>query len=260
GPGSQWYVAPSTSYGSQSLDSFLDGRRVRRWGYTSRVVSFVLGRELGTWGDIQIGVLRGRAGARSVIPETPDEAALSGYGTTQFIGYRADTLDSLGFPSRGYLIDARLERLPSGEPGQVAGAQSSLVGMSAFRAGDWAGHVYGEFARAKIGASPLSLGGFLRLSGSAPDSIQGRSVAFARLVMARRIGALPVTLGGTVRAGFSIEAGGGFDQDVPLRETLFKQAVSGFVSVDTRFGPAYVGAGATKDGARTVYLFLGPIW
>lgn len=260
GPGSQWYVAPSTSYGSESLDSFLDGRRVRRWGYTSRVVSLVLGRELGTWGDIQIGVLRGRAGARAVIPETPDEPALRGYGTTQFIGYRADTLDSLGFPSRGYLVDARLERLPRGQPGEVAGAQSTLLGMSAFRAGDWAGHVYGEFARAKSGASPLSLGGFLRLSGSAPDSIQGRSVAFTRLVMARRIGALPVTLGGTVRAGFSIEAGGGFDQDVPLRETLFKQAVSGFVSVDTRFGPAYVGAGATKEGAKTMYLFLGPIW
>ncbi|MES2322049.1 MAG: patatin-like phospholipase family protein [Pseudomonadota bacterium] len=260
GPGSQWYVAPQTSYGSQSLDSFLEGRRVRRWGYTSRVLAFVLGRELGTWGDIQVGVLRGRAGARAVIPETPDEPALRGYGTTQFINYRADTLDSLGFPSRGYLVDARLERLPSGEPGQIAGAQSSLLGMSAFRAGDWAGHVYGEFARAKSGVSPLSLGGFLRLSGSAPDSIQGRSVAFSRLVMARRIGALPVTLGGTVRAGFSIEAGGGFDQNVPLRETLFKQAVSGFLSVDTRFGPAYVGAGATKDGSKTMYLFLGPIW
>jgi NTE family protein len=93
-----------------------------------------------------------------------------------------------------------------------------------------------------------------------PDSIQGRSVAFARLVMAHRIGQLPVTLGGTVRAGFSIEAGGGFDLDQPATGSRFKQAVSGFVSVDTRFGPAYVGAGATKDGNQTLYLFLGPVW
>ena len=73
---------------------------------------------------------------------------------------------------------------------------------------------------------------------------------------------LPATLGGAVRAGFSLEAGGGFDQSVPLpqQRSAFKVAGSGFLSVDTRFGPAYLGAGATRDGQRTLYLFLGPIW
>ena len=81
-------------------------------------------------------------------------------------------------------------------------------------------------------------------------------------MLARRIGALPVTLGGTVRAGFSLEAGGGFDQDEPLgpQRRALKQAGSAFLSVDARFGPAYLGAGATRDGNRTLYLFLGPIW
>jgi NTE family protein len=120
--------------------------------------------------------------------------------------------------------------------------------------------VYGEFAHSKSGTAPLSLGGFLRLSGTVPDSIQGRSVAFARMVLARRIGQLPVTLGGTVRAGFSVEAGGGFNLDSSAGGSSFKQAVSGFLSVDTRFGPAYVGAGATREGKGTMYLFLGPIW
>ena len=120
--------------------------------------------------------------------------------------------------------------------------------------------MYGEYAHAEVRRLAAPLGGFLRLSGTVPDSIQGRSVAFARLVMARRIGALPVTLGGTVRAGFSVEAGGGFDLDEPRTSSPFKQAGSGFLSVDTRFGPAYVGAGATKDGNGTMYLFLGPIW
>ncbi|UUZ51277.1 hypothetical protein LP420_18390 [Massilia sp. B-10] len=74
-----------------------------------------------------------------------------------------------------------------------------------------------------------------------PISIQGKTVAFGRLVLARRIGALPVTLGGTVRAGFSLEVGGGFDLSQPSVGASVKQAVSGFLSVDTRFGPAYVG-------------------
>lgn len=54
--------------------------------------------------------------------------------------------------------------------------------------------------------------------------------------------------------------GGGFDRDLPLRGRALKPAVSGFLSVDTRFGPTYLGAGATKDGSRTLYIFLGPIW
>lgn len=256
GPGSQWYVAPSVQYGSASIDLFDSGRRVRRYSYSGRNIGLVVGRELGTWGDIQAGVTRQRVGARLVIPDLGTEPPVHNYGTTQFLRYRVDTLDSLGFPSRGNLLEAQFERGPEGK----SVARSSIVGMSAFRTVNWAGHVYGEFARAEEGSSPLSLGGFLRLSGTSPESVTGRSVAFTRLVMARRVGALPLALGGAVRAGFSLEVGGGFDQDQPLSETRLKQAASGFLSVDTRFGPAYVGAGATRDGDRTLYLFLGPIW
>ena len=268
GPGSQWYAAPSIEYGSASFDSFTLGRRSARVAYTGRTASIILGRELGTWGDLQLGLSRQSASVRVVIPEIEDAAVQRGSGITQFIQYRIDTLDSLGFPSRGYLFDARLERVPgagaesAGEGGVTGGAQArtALVGMGAISTENWAGHVYGEYAHAKYGFSPLSLGGFLRLSGTVPDSIQGRNVAFARLVLARRVGALPVTLGGTVRAGFSLEAGGGFDLDTPATGKRVKQAVSGFLSVDTRFGPAYIGAGVTKDGNKTAYLFLGPIW
>ena len=260
GPGSQWYVAPAIEYGSTSLDSFTDGRRVRRSAYSGSGASMVVGRELGSWGDLRLGVTRQSGGVRSVIPEEAENLEQRGYGTSQFIQYRLDTLDSLGFPSRGALVNMRFERLPGSNPDAAAVARSTVSGLAAISTQNWAGHLYGEYAHSKQGYAPLSLGGFLRLSGTVPDSIQGRSVAFARLVMARRIGALPVTLGGTVRAGFSIEAGGGFDLDVPATGKRVKQAGSAFLSVDTRFGPVYVGAGATKEGSQTLYLFLGPVW
>ena len=260
GPGSPWYMLPSTQYGSASLDNFTEGRRIRRYGYTGRSFSMVLGRELGSWGDIQLGVTRERAGVRVVIPEEPENTSVHAYNTNQFVQYRVDTLDSLGFPSRGYLVNARIERIPDASASGAAATRTSLLGMAAISTENWAGHLYGEYAHARFGASPLSLGGFLRLSGSVPDSIQGRTVAFTRLVMARRVGQLPVTLGGTVRAGFSLEAGGGFDLETPGTGKLLKTAVSAFLSVDTRFGPTYIGAGATKGGKGTMYLFLGPIW
>jgi NTE family protein len=259
GAGSTWYVAPSLQYGSSSGDVFAAGRRLSRLGYNVRAASFTLGHQLGNWGDVQAGVTRRSAGVRVVVPEQPDSSSVRSYDTTQFLRYRVDTLDSLGFPSRGYLLDASLERSPGIDRGSSL-ARSSVVGMFAVHTVNWAGHVYGEWAHAQQGSAPLSLGGFLRLSGTPAESVQGRTIAFGRLVLARRVGALPVTLGGTVRAGFSLETGGGFDQDLSIHSSSRKQAASAFVAVDTRFGPAYLGAGATRDGNRTMYLFLGPIW
>jgi NTE family protein len=46
----------------------------------------------------------------------------------------------------------------------------------------------------------------------------------------------------------------------PLRWGALQQAASAFVAVDTRFGPLYFGAGTTKGGTSSGYLFLGPIW
>jgi NTE family protein len=81
-----------------------------------------------------------------------------------------------------------------------------------------------------------------------------------RLVLARRIAAMPVALGGNVRAGFSLELGGGFAEGEAVRAGAMRRAASGFLSVDTRFGPLFLGAGATQGTGGTMYLFLGPIW
>ena len=259
GPGSPWYLAPTVQVGATAQDVFDNGRRATRLGYSARHASVVLGRELGNWGDIQAGVRRQSVSTRVLLPEPVTPASSDTYGTTEFLRYRIDTLDLLAFPTRGFLLNALVESSANSAAGASL-ASSSLTAMSAFHTENWAGHVYGEFARSQRGSAPLTLGGFLRLSGTATDSVEGRSIAFTRVVMARRIGTLPVQLGGTVRIGASLEAGGGFEPDKPLRGAALKQAVSGFISVDTRFGPVYFGLGATKDGSRSGYLFLGPVW
>ena len=71
---------------------------------------------------------------------------------------------------------------------------------------------------------------------------------------------MPVALGGNVRAGFSLELGGGFGSSESVHVGALRRAGSGFVSVDTRFGPLYFGAGVTHGNGGTLYLFLGPIW
>nr|WP_269106739.1 patatin-like phospholipase family protein [Massilia sp. TS11] len=257
GAGANWYVAPDIQYNSFGSDVFNDGHRQARLSYDTASVSAVLGRQIGNFGDLQFGIARQRIGIRKTIPD--DALAVHGFDITHFLRYRVDTLDSLAFPSRGMLINAELQQ-STADTTHDAQARSAFSWLGAFHRAEWAGHAAFEWARARQGTAPQVLGGFLRLSGTATDSVQGRSVALTRLVMARKMMTLPSALGGLMRVGFSVEAGGGFDHDQPIRGASFKQAGSAFVSVDTRFGPAFLALGATKDGARTAYVFLGPIW
>jgi NTE family protein len=259
GAGAKWYVAPSVQYGSQSTDMFSEGRRYARVGLDTFGTTMVLGRELGDWGDLQLGATRQRARISVLIPRA-DQSTEYAYDTTHFARFRIDTLDSLAFPSRGFLLDAQVQRSRANSEEPTSLARSSVVAMGAVHTGNWAGHMYAEWARAQRGSAPLALGGFLRLSGTVADSVEGQAIAFGRVVMARKIGTLPLTIGGTVRVGFSLEAGGAYDSLRPLRASTVNKAASAFLSLDTRFGPAYFGAGATRDGDRTLYLYLGPVW
>lgn len=260
GAGNPWYLAPSLQYTSSAMDLFDQGRRSFRMAYRGHGASLVLGRQFGYWGDLQVGVTRSAVKGKIAIPADPAIPEERALGTNQFVQFRVDTLDGTGFPTRGVLLDATWTRSSTTGISDTALGRSAITGMKAFGRGNWAGHLYGEWARAQRGEAPLNLGGFLRLSGTEFESVSGRSVALARLVMARRIGSLPTTLGGAVRAGFSLEMGGGFDQNVRWKPSKFTQAGSAFIAVDTRFGPVYGAVGASKGGDNTLYLFLGPVW
>ncbi|WP_223305840.1 patatin-like phospholipase family protein [Massilia sp. NR 4-1] len=255
GEGSRWYISPTLQYNSTGADLFNEGRRMARLTYSKRSALVSLGRELGNWGDVQAGVTRQRFQGRAAVPEDLKLPFSTVFGTAYFMRFRVDTVDSLAFPTRGTLLDANYSH-PIGEDAVLSSASSSVTAMRAFTSGPWSGHVYGEWARARTGAAPLNLGGFMRLSGTPAESVQGQTVAFSRVVMARRFD----TLGNDVRVGFSLEAGGGFDRVNGLRSRSVMQAGSVFLSLDTRAGPIYLGGGATKGGYQSLYLFLGPIW
>ena len=73
---------------------------------------------------------------------------------------------------------------------------ATVIALKAFQWGEWAGQLYGERAHAESGTA-RSLGGYLRLSGTPDRSLVAeKGVTLARLVMARRLGHMPVALGG----------------------------------------------------------------
>lgn len=261
GAGSQWYVAPSLEYASGASDIFNStGFRQARYAYDYSAAGMSVGRQLGRWGDLRYTVSRQVGKVHLTIPEDLTKQHVS--QTVQALSFNVDTLDSIAFPTRGTLFSLEWQRaveLHKNEATPVP-ARQELKGMEAFHAGRWAGHVYAEWARSQGGATDNNLGGFLRLSGTTPESVVGSRTVLGRVVMARSIGAMPAALGGDVRLGFSLEAGGAYSPNDPLHWGSLKQAASGFVAVDTRFGPLYFGAGTTKGGKSSAYLFLGPIW
>jgi NTE family protein len=258
-PGSAWYLAPSLQYSASSLDVYEQGQRTLRVGYDFATASLTFGRQLSNWGDVQFGVERRVGDARSLVVLDGSRVTDSLAESVTYAQFQADTLDALVLPSRGALLQLRFER--SVAVAQRDGrASATALGLQAFRLDEWAGHFYGEWSRSRSGLAPLSLGGFLRLSGTPRASVGGRAIVLGRLVMAKRIGEMPAGLGGAVRAGFSLELGRGYDPDLSSGVVELRKAGSGFISVDTRFGPAFLAAGATRGVGGALYLFLGPFW
>ena len=152
------------------------------------------------------------------------------------------------------------QRSPNKVSGQASAATSEFDAMQAFESGDWSGHLYAEWTRTQ-NAPPLSpLGGFLRLSGLPTNSLSGNESVFSRIVVARKIGSLPGTVGGAIRLALSAEIGGTYGTTTSFNRSILKQAGSASLSVDTRFGPLFFGAGTTRGAGSAVYLFLSPIW
>ncbi|RZJ10620.1 MAG: patatin domain-containing protein, partial [Rubrivivax sp.] len=260
GPGSRWFAAAKLGYTSGNNDVFDQGQRALRLASSLASAQLELGHRVAGLGDVRFGIGRLRASDEVVLPVTSNNRRSQTYGQ-QYLELHTDSLDSLAFPSRGQWTTARIEWLqPRGESNVI---NASLLGLSAFRLGEWAGQLYGEFAHAERGQA-RSLGGYLRLSGTPDASMVGENMLLARLVMARRIGEMPVGLGGAVRVGFSLEAGAvgagaGFKlANLPRRG--WQQAASGFLSVDTRFGPFFLALGTTRGGETAAYLLLGPTW
>ena len=253
GPGSRWYVEPSLE-----IMGIRDNESLKPYQWDMAHLGFALGRQLGAWGDVQLAGLRIRSDYRDA-----DFRIRANFGVPEF-RWRLDSLDAPAFPSSGRLLNLALRRYPLTVEGQASTYQIKF--MQAFRRGEWAGHLYGAYA-GSLGEARIELpqgeglGGFLRLSGSEPSS-KTQSYALTRVVLARRVGQMPVGFGDAVRAGFSLELGQ--ELAVPYGErtlrSLNRFAASGFIAVDSRFGPVYLALGATRDGGGRLYFFVGPVW
>ncbi|HMD75296.1 MAG TPA: hypothetical protein VKG05_15640, partial [Steroidobacteraceae bacterium] len=103
-----------------------------------------------------------------------------------------------------------------------------------------------------------TLGGFLNLSGLAPQSLTGPNYAIVRTVYFRKIGRggeglfdFPTYLGA------SFEVGNTYAQRGDIGFNTAHKDASVFLGLDTLLGPLYIGTGYDEIGHSAFYLFLG---
>ncbi|MEO8101525.1 MAG: patatin-like phospholipase family protein [Betaproteobacteria bacterium] len=249
-----WFVSSAFGHRASDIDSFKDGRREARLAFTENKLGLFLGRQLGLIGEVRIGRSGYHVAAETLIPESPGQEAKARYSASE-VQLRLDTLDSANFPRHGYSLIAIAQRAQ--DPGGKAPRASHAFGAAwALSEGPYTllsslQYSVGEGG----GAAPI--GGFLYLSGTPVESINGDRTVFARLVASRRIGSLPGALGGSLYAGASVEVGGAFNSDERIAAGGLKRAGALLLGAETILGPVYFGFGKTWKGSSAVYLFVG---
>jgi len=261
---SRWFVSPHAQFRIRTLPlADANERVVAEYRVRSTDYGLDLGRELGNYGEIRIGAGRSYGEANVFVgdpllpPSDFDAHVLFGE-------FRYDTLDDVNFPKRGASFELAWqgERDASGTSGSA-----NLMQFDQLFAHSWGRNTAILWTTAgtrldsdtDVVRSFFSLGGFLNLSGLAPETLVGPHFAIARGIYYRQIGQggrqgfldVPVYLGA------SIEQGNVWDSRHDISFNSARTNGSVFIGLDTLLGPVYFATGFDEGGGSAYYLFLG---
>ncbi|HMK86852.1 MAG TPA: hypothetical protein VK437_12915, partial [Steroidobacteraceae bacterium] len=222
------------------------------------------GRNLGNWGEIRVGYHRinGLTYDRYGNPDLVDSQYNNG---EYFFKFSYDRLDNVHFPREGQTFDIRWDANRTNLGADTAFDRVSLDWLTAGSRGRntlllWtsAGTTLDGRLKPSDVQDFYSLGGFLSLSGLAPQSLLGPNYAIARLIYFRKI-----SRGGEgffefpAYIGASFELGNTWARRGDMSFASAHKDGSVFLAFDTFLGPVYLGSGYDQTGNAGYYLFLG---
>jgi NTE family protein len=170
-----------------------------------------------------------------------------------------DTLDKVPFSSSGTLLfmEATAGRNQLGASSDFE--RYRLAFQSAWSLGRNYFYLGGEWGATRASEDQgvlFSLGGFLRLSGLAPDQLTGQQMGLAKVIYARKLGlggfgTLPLYL------GTSMEYGGAWQEQSQVNWSDAIFAGSAFIAADTFLGAVYLAGGFAEGNRYSMYLVIG---
>jgi NTE family protein len=260
----KWFVAPGLSAFRERFPVYDGDDRVGDVAVQSFGIGADIGRELGNWGELRVGVrwLEGRGEPIIGLSQLSSETQQGGGA---FVRFATDTLDHAAFPTSGQITRVAFSALQQG-----FGSQENL---ELLRFGGWKALTYEKntLALGFQGATTFDggtniyeqvrVGGLFRLSGLDRDQLAGRYAGVLRAVGYRRI-ATPGILSFTypLYLGGSIEYGGAWRKGSDISWDSAILAGSVFLGLDSPIGPIYLAYGLAEGGQDAVYLFVGQIF
>jgi len=259
------YIHPFASARAFDQPVFIEDQRqeVARLRWTRGRFGGDLGRD---WSTNTRTILRLERGqdrlARRIGPTTDFGRVRENYGFVG-LGVVRDSLDDATFPSRGTLMDARVEFY---QPWMGSETSAEVLRFDLTRASTFGRyHALGGVRAVSARSDELSLqaldflGGLGNLSGYGERELGGSQLFLTRLLLMRRMGDVQQLFSLPTYLGVSVEAGNAWDQrrDFGLDDLIY--AGSLYLGVDTPLGPMFLGYGRSSSDRSAVYLNFGSL-
>lgn len=256
----RWFVHPEIRYARTNVFVDADGFRALRLRNSDTAASLSVGRNLGYWGEIRLGLRRSFGSTR--VDERFTDIEKRDYDDGQWrVKLSVDKLNSFYFPTRGG--KASLEWIGAREElgGDLNYDQVLFEGLMARSWGPNTLLAAGRFQGTVGSTAPVHArfraGGPFELSGFTINSLSGQQYVLMETVGFRRVGGISFL---PLYAGFSLEYGNVFEDmsDVSLKDMLL--AGSLWLGADSPLGPLYVGYGHAEGGRGSAHVFLGRLF
>jgi NTE family protein len=253
-----FFVSPWAQWKQEVFDVFDGKDREAAYRITRLEGGFDVGIQPWMYGEARVGLQYSKLRASPEVGkiDLPEDHVDRG---AIVVKGRLDQLDNVNFPNNGYLAQFKL--------------LSSLKGLgSDDNYNKIEGSVGGAFTLRKqtviatlaVGShlgndlpfyDPVTLGGFLNLSGLRSKQLLGQSMALGKLITYHKVGESFI---GDLYFGGSIESGNVWEADEKQFDlSKLRLAGSLFVGYDTIFGPLYIAFGHADGGYNAGYLYLG---
>jgi NTE family protein len=259
-----WFVAPSARVEGRDVPIYMNNTQIADFRDREVEAAVDFGRNLGNWGEIRAGLHRIN-GLEYNRWGNPDLVTPQYNNGEYFFKFTYDRLDNVRFPRDGQSFSLQWDANRTNLGADIAFDRVTADWLMARSSGRntlllWtsAGTTLDGTLQPTDVQDFYSLGGFLNLSGLAPQSLLGPNFAIARAIYFRKI-----SRGGEgffevpAYVGMSLELGNTWQRRDEISYRSAHKDVSVFVAFDTFLGPVYIGSGYDDSGNAGYYLFLG---
>jgi NTE family protein len=259
-----WFVAPSARIEGRDLPIYMNNTQIADFRDREVEGAVDFGRTLGNWGEIRAGVHRTN-GLEYDRWGNPDLVTPQYNNGEYFFKFTYDRLDNVRFPRDGQSFSLQWDANRTNLGADIGFDRVTADWLMARSSGRntlllWtsAGATLDGNLQPTDVQDFYSLGGFLNLSGLAPQSLLGPNFAIARAIYFRKI-----SRGGEgffdvpAYIGMSLELGNTWQRRGEISYGSAHKDASAFVAFDTFLGPVYIGSGYDDSGNAGYYLFLG---